>query len=73
MMGCGVAPRGSLKLAHLAAKLNPSISGGPHMPVSCPSALCHVRLHTFAGGRACVNVCTAVLLQSLAVHARGCC
>ncbi|KAL3140168.1 hypothetical protein ABBQ38_004444 [Trebouxia sp. C0009 RCD-2024] len=32
VMGCGVAPGGSLRLAHLAAKLTPSISGGPHMP-----------------------------------------
>lgn len=36
-MGCGVAPRGSIRLAHLAAKLSPSICGGPHMPVSPPT------------------------------------
>ena len=36
LMGCGVAPRGCLRLAHLAAKLTPTISGGPHMPVSPP-------------------------------------
>ncbi len=35
VMGCGVAPRGSLRLTHLAAKLTPTISGGPCMPVSC--------------------------------------
>ena len=34
IMGCGVAPRGSLRLAHLAAKLNPVITGGPCMLVS---------------------------------------
>lgn len=45
VMGCGVAPRGSLRLAHLAAKLSPTISGGPCMPVSCqPQSL---ELHGF--------------------------
>ena len=62
MMGCGVAPRGSLKLAHLAAKLTPSISGGPHMPVSCPSAFCLLFLHAAAGRQLCMSVCTALLL-----------
>ncbi|DBA73782.1 TPA: hypothetical protein ACH3X2_009751 [Trebouxia sp. C0005] len=32
VMGCGVAPRGSLRLTHLAAKLSPTISDGPCMP-----------------------------------------
>ena len=34
LVGCGVAPRGSLRLARMAAKLNPTISGGPCMLVS---------------------------------------
>ena len=59
MMGCGVAPRGSLKLAHLAAKLTPSISGGPHMPVSCHSAFCLLFLHAAAGRWLRLSECTA--------------
>lgn len=34
-MGCE-APRGSLRLDHLAAKLNPTIFGGPKVLVSLP-------------------------------------
>lgn len=71
MMGCGVAPRGSLKLAHLAAKLTPIISGGPHMPVSYHSACCLCSIaHHLADGWQCMcaqqGCCCFLLMHTLA-------
>lgn len=55
-MGCGVAPGGSLRLAHLAAKLTPSISGGPHMPVSP-----HPPSSSSCSGTACVCLYSSIV------------
>ncbi len=58
VMGCGVAPRGSLRLAHLAAKLTPTISGGPCMPVSCSPQSVELKHY-------CLAACLGLLSQAL--------